>query len=70
MNTENEIYTLATCPGTKYSGDTITLRATPRDGIGPYHVEFRMNEIAISGNDPLGYPYTIPSAIENNPLSL
>lgn len=57
---------LATCPTVpKYSGDTLTLQATPRDGIGPYHVEFRMNGPAIPGNDPLGNPYTIPSAIEN-----
>lgn len=57
---------LATCPTVpKYSGDTITLQATPRDGIGPYQVEFRKNGVAILGNDPLGNPYIIPSAIEN-----
>jgi hypothetical protein len=45
-----------TCPGTKYSGDTITLRATPRDGIGPYYVAFKNNGIIIDpsrlGNQP------------------
>lgn len=57
---------LATCPTVpKYSGDTITLLATPRDGIGPYYVEFRKNGSAMLGNDPLGNPYTIPSAIED-----
>lgn len=57
---------LATCPTVpKYSGDTLTLEATPKDGTGPYYVEFRMNGTAIPGNDPLGYPYTILSAIEN-----
>ena len=57
---------LATCPTvTKYSGDTITLQASPKDGIGPYYVEFRKNGSAIPGNDPSGNPYTIPSAIEN-----
>ncbi len=57
---------LATCPMvTKYSGDTLTLQTTPKDGIGPYYVQFRMNGTVIPENDPLGRPYTIPSATEN-----
>jgi len=37
---------LATCPTTpKYSGDIITLKATPKDGTGPYYVEFRKGSI-------------------------
>lgn len=60
---------LATCPTVpKYSGDTITLQATPRDGIGPYLVEFRMNGTAIPGDDPVGRPYTISSATEDDTL--
>lgn len=32
------------CPGAlKYSGNTVTLKATPRNGIGPYDVVFRKN---------------------------
>lgn len=39
----------AMCPTvSKYSGDTITLEATPRDGISPYYVEFRINGSAIN----------------------
>lgn len=34
-----------TCPILpKFSGDIITLQATPKDGIGPYYVEFRKND--------------------------
>lgn len=33
---------IPTCPtGLKYSGDTVTLKATPKDGVGPYYVVFR-----------------------------
>lgn len=36
------------CPITpKYSGDTVTLKATPKDGIGPYYVEFQKNGVLI-----------------------
>lgn len=36
------------CPGTlKYSGNTVTLKATPRNGIGPYYVVFRKNTVNI-----------------------
>lgn len=36
------------CPiSPKYSGDTITLQATPRDGIGPYYVIFRKDDVDI-----------------------
>ncbi len=37
------------CPsGLKYEGDTVHLSATPRDGIGPYYVEFRKNSNPIA----------------------
>ncbi len=65
MNTENEIYTLATCPGTKYSGDTITLRATPRDGIGPYYVAFKKDGIIIDPSRLGAQPNPISDAPEN-----
>ncbi len=64
-STENEIYSLASCiTSPKYSGDTITLRATPRDGIGPYYVAFKKDGIII---DPsrLGGDNPITSAPEN-----
>ncbi len=37
------------CPsGLKYEGDTVHLSATPRDGIGPYYIEFRKNSNPIA----------------------
>lgn len=40
---------LTTCPTSpRYSGDDITLSATPRDGTGPYYVVFRKNEVNIN----------------------
>ncbi len=65
MNTENEIYTLATCPGTKYSGDTITLKATPRDGIGPYYVAFKKDGIIIDSSRLGAQPNPILNATED-----
>lgn len=50
---------LVTCPvETKYEGDTITLKATPKDGTGPYYVVFRKNGIDIDpsrlgGSNPI-----------------
>ena len=56
----------AMCPTVpKYSGDTVTLEVTPRDGIGPYYVEFRINGDTI---DPLrltGGTNPITGALEN-----
>ncbi len=63
MNTE--IYSLATCPGTKYSGDTIILRATPRDGIGPYYVAFKKDGIIIDPSRLGAQPNPITNAPEN-----
>lgn len=54
-----------TCPTVpKFSGNTVTIQATPKDGIGPYYVEFRKDDVAI---DPsrLGDVNPIPSAPEN-----
>ncbi len=53
------------CPiSPKYEGNTVTLNATPKDGIGPYYVEFRKNGVII---DPsrLGGSNPILSAPEN-----
>lgn len=52
-DTENEIYSLATCPGTKYSGDSIVLKATPRDGIGPYYIAFKKDGIIVHTRDKI-----------------
>ena len=51
------------CPtAPKYSGDSITLRATPRDGIGPYSVVFKI------GADPIPFGrLTSPLGITSNP---
>ena len=51
-----------TCPITpKYSGDTITLEATPTGGIGPYYVEFNkdgnINPEISGGANPI---YNVP----------
>lgn len=41
---ESGIQAAANCPiATKYSGDTVTLKATPIQGVAPYTVEFRMS---------------------------
>jgi hypothetical protein len=53
----------------KYSGDTITIQATPKDGVAPYHVEFRKGVGTIPGNDPLGRPYTVDGATEDVTLT-
>ena len=36
------------CPATKYSGETVTLQATPSDGIGPYTVTFKKDTVTIN----------------------
>lgn len=54
------------CPtGLKYSGDTITLKATPKDGIGPYYVVFRKDGSTISPARLGGLDNPILSALEN-----
>ena len=58
----------ATCPTVpKYSGDTITLESTPRDGTGPYYVEFRINGDIIDASR-LGEDNPITSASEDTPI--
>ena len=55
----------AGCPAVlKYSGNPIQLRATPRDGIGPYLVEFYKDEVLI----PFGR-LTSPVGITTNPTT-
>ena len=57
---------LATCPTVpKYSGDIITLKATPRDGIGPYYVEFGKDGSAIPSPRLGGLDNPILNAPEN-----
>ena len=53
------------CPTSpRYSGDSITLRSTPRDGIGPYSVVFKI------GEDPIPfYRLTSPLGITSNPTT-
>ena len=48
----------------KYSGDPVILRATPRDGIGPYLVEFYKDEVPV----PIGR-LTSPLVITTNPTT-
>ena len=53
------------CPGIKYSGDTITLKATPANGIGPYYVEFKKNTAIISSSRLGGLSNPITDAPED-----
>jgi len=56
----------AVCPTTpKYSGDIVTLEATPRDGIGPYYVVFKMNGATINPLKLTGGTNPITGATEN-----
>jgi hypothetical protein len=56
----------AMCPTTpKYSGDTVTLEATPRDGIAPYIVEFRINGDRIDPSRLTGETNPITGVTEN-----
>jgi hypothetical protein len=41
---------LQPCPTIKYSGDTVTLKATPRNGIAPYIVTFKKDDEAINSS--------------------
>jgi len=55
-----------TCPTVpKFSGDDVTLQATPRDGIGPYYVEFRKDDVAIDPSRLGGLDNPILSAPED-----
>ena len=50
-----------TCPSTpKFSGDTVTLKATPIQGVAPYTVEFRMSPPQSMINDETGVTEVIP----------
>lgn len=58
-----------TCPTVpKYSGDTVTLEATPRDGTGPYYVEFRINGDTIGTSRLTGGTNPISGALEDIPV--
>lgn len=57
---------LVTCPvDTKYEGDIITLKATPKDGTGPYYVVFRKNGVDIPSSRLGGLSNPITSAPED-----
>lgn len=57
---------LAPCPTSpRYSGDNITLKSTPRDGAGPYYVEFRKNGVLINPSRLGGLDNPILNAPEN-----
>jgi hypothetical protein len=59
-----------TCPsGLKYSGNTITLKATPKDGIGPYYVVFRKNGVTIDPSRLGGLDNPIINAPENTEIT-
>lgn len=53
------------CPSIKYSGDTVTLQATPTNGIGPYIVTFKKDGITISTSRLAGLSNPITSAPED-----
>ena len=58
-----------TCPiALKYSGYTVTLKATPKDGIGPYHVEFLKNGVLIDSSR-LDGPNPIDPAAEDEQIT-
>lgn len=52
------------CPSLKYSGNTVTLQATPTDGTGPYIVTFKKNGTTIDDSrlvDEFSDPTTNPT---------
>jgi hypothetical protein len=54
------------CPITpKYSGDTVTINATPKDGIGPYYVVFSKDGVIIDPSRLGGLDNPIINAPEN-----
>ena len=54
------IFEQPTCTtATKYSGDFVTLKATPKAGIGPYNVTFRKNSVDIPGAYYTGQPENV-----------
>lgn len=53
----------ATCTvGIKYSGDDVTLKATPIQGVAPYTIEFRISPPQSMIGDETGATDVIPSA--------
>lgn len=55
-----------TCPvSPKYSGNNIILQATPKDGIGPYYVEFFKDGFSINSSRLGGLDNPITGALEN-----
>ncbi len=57
---------LAKCPmNPKYSGDTVTLNATPKDGIGPYYVVFKKGIYIIDPSRLESLPNPVTGVAEN-----
>ncbi len=52
------------CPTIKYSGDQVILRTTPRDGVGPYYVSFKKDNVIIPSSRLGGQPNPITDALE------
>ena len=57
--------TPVSCPAIKYSGDTVTLKATPSDGIGPYVVTFKKENVTIDPSRLGGLSNPITNVTEN-----
>jgi hypothetical protein len=58
------------CPiDSKYSGDTVTLEATPKDGIGPYYVEFSKDGDLIDPARLGGLDNPIYNALEDTTIT-
>lgn len=57
---------IVTCPiAPKYSGDTVTLNATPKDGIGPYNVVFKKGIYIIDPSRLESLPNPVTGVAEN-----
>ena len=61
---------LATCPTTpKYSGDTVTLKATPTGGVEPYVVTFKKDGSTISTSRLGGLSNPTTGAVEDTQIT-
>ena len=61
---------LASCPTSpRYSGDTITLEATPTGGIGPYDIEFKKDTVTIDPSRLGGLDNPILSSPEGTTIT-
>jgi len=61
---------LASCPSTpKYSGDTVTLKATPTGGVEPYVVTFKKDGSTISTSRLGGLSNPTTGAVEDTQIT-